>query len=190
MKNKILKISYILLILFVIIFSIFLFINPIKKKVQIPNYDTTKKFEYKEFGPQIYQKVNTNNEDTVGFLLLLNEDILHDNLIVSMFDSKENLIFAKEISEAESSVILMEFESLNTNEDYLISILDKDSENISCAIIDSNNGYIINDEENMIPFVSIYYESDYSFLWYALFVFAFLFMFYPYVWSGDNNEKK
>lgn len=190
MKNKILKIIYIILISFIILFSIYLLFNPIKKKVQTPNYDTTKKFEYKEIDSQIKQNVYIDNKETVGLLLILNEDILQDNLVVSVFDNKDNLILAKDITEAESPVILLEFESLNVNENYTITILDKDLEKIKYATAKNNNGYIISDEENMIPFVSIHYENDYSFLWYTLFVFAFLFMFYPYVWSVDNNEKK
>lgn len=188
MKNKILKKIYLGLIIISVLIGFYLVIRPLKRDVQIGHYDVKKNLELKTYGSQVEEIITVENTSTYKILFYI-EEKKHDNLNVSLYSLNNNKeIFNVFVKSYESDSMFFEFIPLKKGK-YKLIIKDKDDDPLRLYTGNSvDKNYINGDEKNTIKLITYYKENNYFYLWYPIFVIAFLITIYPFVW-GDKNEK-
>lgn len=191
MKQKIIKTIYVLILLIGVLVSLYLIINPINDDVEHAIYNTQENIENYTFTNQVKQKIHIENDNVFRILFFLNSEKEYDNFNVKLIDENNNEIFSNDIDKYQAQAMFFEFPYLEKNKIYTLFITDNDGDNIDLAIVNSDNkSYVENKKDKTMQLITYYKKTSYSYLWYPLFVFVFLFTIYPFIWGGKKDEKK
>ena len=189
MKNKCFKIIYVFLIIFGIFSVFFLLIHPLKKTVQYVHFNVKNKVYSETFDSKLEQDFEIVEDGTFRILFFLNYETTYDNLNIKMLDSDNNVIFDNQVEEYSASSMYFEFTPLDVG-NYKLIIEDLDGDSLELITSKATKeASLKNDNSRTLKFVTYYRDNYYFYLWYPVFLFAFLFTIYPFIW-GDMNEKK
>lgn len=190
MKRIIIKTIYLITLCVGIIIGIYLIVNPINDEVEHTLYDTKEKIKIHTFSNEVKQKIYIEDNKTFRLLFFLNSEKEYDNFVVKLVDKNYNVIFDNHIDNYQAQAMFFEFPFLEKNEFYTLIITDLDNDNVELAIVNNNNNksFLLNNENASMQLVTYYKKASYSYLWYPIFIFVFLFTVYPFIFGGKNEK--
>jgi len=189
MKQKIIKILYCSVAVVSFLLGIFLLIRPLSKISEYASYDTTNEVHLSTYGSVVKQNLFIEKDRVFRVMFFLNGGKKYDNLNVQLIDKEGKTILDTTLEEYQANAMFFEFEELEKNNNYIFKITDLDGDNIEVVTTkNTEDNYLINDNEKTLQLVTYYRENAYSYLWYPLFLLAVLYTIFPFVWE-DKNEK-
>lgn len=184
---KKIKVAYILLIVLGFLAGIYLIIFPLKHEVQYSAYDVNEKIEEENVGPEVDITINNENDSMFKMMFFIGGE-KKDNLFVELSDSNGNEVFQTHIEEYEPNIMFFEFPDIKKGT-YNLIIKDEDGDDLYLPCTKSNSlSYFKGNEAKTLKIVISYKDNYYFYLWYPLFLLAFLITIYPFVWE-DKHEK-
>lgn len=190
MKQKIIKIIYFIILFIGIFIGIYLVIKPINNDIEHAVYDNNEKISINTFSNEVKQKIYIKDDKTYRLLFFLNSNIEYDNFIVKLIDENNNEVFNNHIESYQSHAMYFEFPFIEKDKFYTLVITDLDNDNIELPVVNGSNKSFIEDNEDItMQLITYSKKASYSYLWYPLFMFVFLFTIYPFVFGGKNEKK-
>lgn len=190
MKNKIIKICYIFLATITILAFIYLILKPIKKALSINLYDEKTESQLEIYHRIVKQNIFVDTDNVFRIMFFINEEKKYDNLNIKLLSESNDEIFNIFVDEYNSYAMFFEFNYLEKNKNYTLVIEDLDNDDIELYTTDKyKNNYLLDNDDKNLQILEYYQKNNYMYFWYPLFLTVILFMFYPFVWGNDKNEK-
>lgn len=187
MKNKIKKTIYILAFIVTILLFIYLAIFPIQKEVQLNLYNDTSLVKYKGIAKQ---NIFCDNNGIFKIMFMLNSEVEYNNLNIKLISSDGDEKFNIFVEKYNSYGMFFEFEELTKNQNYTLIIEDLDGDDIELGTVKGDGkDYLLDNPNNSLQILKFAHENNYMLFWYPLFLFAVLFILYPFVWRKENEKK-
>lgn len=189
MKNKFNKYIYIFIILIGIFTTIFLIVHPLKHEVQVVHFNTEDKVELISYNSPVEQVFKVSKDGTFKFVIFLNGQKVYDNLEIILYDSNYNVLKSKIFKSYMANALIIGFDQINAGK-YIVAVKDLDNDPVELmTTAASDTAYLKEEKAKTLKFATAHLENNYFYLWYPVFIFAFMFTIYPFVWQGDKNEK-
>lgn len=186
------KVIYIFLVAVSFFTIIYLVIKPIKTGVYEMLYNIDSKTYKKEFDV-VENKFYVDKKTTSSLTFYCDPDDSFQNLHVIIKDSSLNVIHEETIISHQGMVLNILFYPPYENEYYTLILKSEDNEKISFLVTKSDDikhNYLVNDENYSLKLILTYDKENYFFFWYPLFLLAFLYLIYPFVFERKiKNEK-